>query len=265
MLALIDRDGLVNEGGESRGSTDSSDSVFDFGLQFVVKQETFRAVVKVQRIREGLKIDCVGSGGFGLAKLREFGFGGRTEIAIHVEIAEGLFESRVVVTKGMIVLFWDFTSPGEGGTAEKGDDEENLLFIGTVGVRTHDECECAMGNEIAEIRDFARKLGRCRNFGISGWRAGWRRCWGLRCGTFLFESNKAGEGGSEFGLNTAKFFGGNTLFGEIVEIGGNVRATLEVVGVEGRGPGGGTTLGRHKTLLNVVVEIDESVGVVKEL
>ena len=215
-----------------------------------------------------MKIDCICSGGFGLTKLREFGFGGRTEIAIHVEVAKGLFESRIIVSKGVVILFGDFASPGEGGTTEKGDDEENLLFISTIGVGTHGEREGAMGNEIAEIRDFTRELGRCRNFGIRGRRAGWRRCWGWRCGTLLFESNKAGEGGCEFGLKATKFFGSNfrsALVTEIIEIGGRMRATLGVVGMEGRGPGGGTALGRHRMLSNVVTEIDESVGVVKEL
>jgi len=66
-------------------------------------------------------------------------------------------------------------------------------------------------------------------------------------------------------LKTAKFFDGNALFTEIIEIGGSVRAAFEVVWVEGRGPRGGSTLGRHKALLTVVAEIGESVGVIKEL
>ena len=47
VLALIDRDGLVNEGGKGRGAADSGDSIFDFRLQLVIKQETFRAVVEI--------------------------------------------------------------------------------------------------------------------------------------------------------------------------------------------------------------------------
>jgi len=122
-----------------------------------------------------------------LTELGKFGFGGRTEIAIHVEIAESLFERRIIITKRVIVLFRNFASPGEGSTAEKGDDKENFLLIGTVGVWTHDEHQGAVGNEVAKVRDFTGKLGRCRNFGV--WGASWRRCRSLRCGTFLFESS----------------------------------------------------------------------------
>ena len=151
VLALVDRNGLVDEGNKDCGAADSGDCIFDVGLQSLVKQKTFCTVVKIQGGREGLEVDSVSCCRFGLTKLGELGFRDCLEIAVQVEVAEGNLEGWVIVAKGVVRLFGDVASPVKSWSAKQGDDKKNFLFVGRVGIGTHGESESTLSHEVAEF------------------------------------------------------------------------------------------------------------------
>ena len=113
-----------------------------------MKQETLCAVVEVQRIDEGLKFGGVGGGRFRLFKASKFVFISCSQIAIRIQIADGAFERRIVMTVRMFGVLGDVAGPAHCRSTETGNDKEHFAFIGGVSLLTQAENEGASGHEI---------------------------------------------------------------------------------------------------------------------
>jgi hypothetical protein len=124
----------------------------------------------------------------------------------------------------MVRVLRDVSSKIESEAAEEGDNEENLLLVGDIGVWTHRKGKAALRHEVAELRNFPRELRwevnpwvtdlSSRNRGISRVVVRGRRSRGCNTREAAFDTNQAAAEGADC---VKEFPKGGFFFFELVD------------------------------------------------
>ena len=175
VLALVDRNNLINQCFKFLRLANCCEGVFDRVLEADIEENAFCIIVKLQGGDGLLEFNRVRSGGLGLLQTGQSVAGLVAEIAIEVQDVKGFLEGVIILPKRVGFSVENVSSPATGIPSKERNDEQDLRFTGFEGFGVDGKVELTLGHEGKVLRDFAIKGGWLPNF-HSAADEGWGFC-----------------------------------------------------------------------------------------